>query len=215
MKVVCLWSAGKDSCLAACDAIAQGHTVKALFNFTEMDGHNSLSHGLKAAVIHRQAALTGIPFFQKAMPKGTYRDEFKALIEHWKKSEGIEGIVFGDIFLQEHKEWIDSVCKELDVVAVMPLWGRDTSVLIDEFIKKGFKAIVVAVKADVMSGEWLGREIDEKFVSDIKAAGMIDPCGEKGEYHTFVYDGPIFKRRVDFKRGERTAGSGTFFLEIA
>ena len=100
MKVVSLWSAGKDSCLACYKAIQQGYNVISIFNFININGKVSLSHGLPSGLLRKQIELTEVPFLQKAMPKETYRQEFIDLITEWKAKEGIEGIVFGDIYLQ-------------------------------------------------------------------------------------------------------------------
>jgi uncharacterized protein (TIGR00290 family) len=214
MKAVCLWSAGKDSCFAYYKAKQQGHNIISLFNFTEFDGANSLSHGLSAGIIHRQITATGLSFLQKPMPKENYRNEFIALIKQWKKENGIEGIVFGDIYLEEHKEWIEMACKESGVAPIFPLWGKDTAILINEIIGAGFKAIIVSVLKDSLGNEWLGRKIDNDFVKEIDGLGNIDPCGEKGEFHTFVYDGPIFKKPVEFSIGEKISKDKHWFLEL-
>jgi uncharacterized protein (TIGR00290 family) len=153
-----------------------------------------------------------IPLVQKAMPKKTYREEFKNLVTQWKQEKGIEGIVFGDIYLQEHKDWIDRVCKELEVKAIMPLWGLDTKKLIREFIDTGFEAIVVTTDANILGPEELGLKIDLKFVERLKPE--IDPCGEKGEFHTFVYNGPRFRNAVKFKTGRKILKDNRWFLEM-
>ena len=214
MKAVCLWSAGKDSCFAYYKAKQQGHNIISLFNFTEFDGANSLSHGLSAGIIHRQITATGLSFLQKPMPKENYRNEFIALIQQWKKEKGIEGIVFGDIYLEEHKEWIERACKESGVAPIFPLWGKDTAILINEIIEAGFKAIIVSVLKDSLGNEWLGRKIDNDFVKEISNLCNIDPCGEKGEFHTFVYDGPIFKKPVEFTIGKKISKDKHWFLEL-
>ena len=214
MKAVCLWSAGKDSCFAYYKSKQQGHNIISLFNFTEFNGANSLSHGLSAGIIHRQITATGLSFLQKPMPKENYRNEFIALIQQWKREKGIEGIVFGDIYLQEHKEWIERACKESGVAPIFPLWGKDTAILINEIIGAGFKAIIVSVLKGSLGNEWLGRKIDSDFVKEITDFGNIDPCGEKGEFHTFVYDGPIFKKPVEFTIGEKISKDKHWFLEL-
>lgn len=214
MKAVCLWSAGKDSCFAYYKAKQQGHNIISLFNFTEFNGANSLSHGLSAGIIHRQITATGLSFLQKPMSKENYRNEFIALIKQWKKENDIEGIVFGDIYLEEHKEWIERACKESGVAPIFPLWGKDTAILINEIIEAGFKAIIVSVLKDSLGNVWLGRKIDNDFVKEIKGLGNIDPCGEKGEFHTFVYDGPIFKKPVEFTIGEKISKDKHWFLEL-
>ena len=214
MKAVCLWSAGKDSCFAYYKAKQQGHNIISLFNFIESDSENSLSHGLSAEIIQRQIQTTGISFLQKPMSKGNYRNEFISLINQWKKEKEIEGIVFGDIYLEGHKNWIDKVCEELEITPIFPLWGKDTSILIKEIIEVGFKAIVVSTRKDFLGNEWLGRKIDNDFVREIKSLGNIDLCGENGEYHTFVYDGPIFKAPVAFFPGEKMHTQTHSFLDI-
>ncbi len=212
MKVVGLWSGGKDSCFACYKAMIAGHDMTALLNFTQMGSHASLSHGLSSEVIFNQAASTGIPVIQKAMPWESYREEFKDLISYLKTTNKIKGIVFGDIYLQEHKDWIDKVCAELEVDAILPLWGKDTKKLVLEIIDNGFKSVIVATNAKHMGKEWLGRNIDSLFIDALHP--RIDPCGEKGEYHTFVYDGPVFKKEIEFKTGEKLLKDDHWFMEI-
>lgn len=214
MKVVSLWSGGKDSCFACYKAKLEGHRITSLVNFTNSEGDGSVSHGLSADIIREQAHLIDMPFLQKAMPKEGYREAFKLLIEELKAGEDIEGIVFGDIYLQEHKDWIDKVCEELKIEAILPIWTRDTERLVKEIIDSGFKSIVVSVRKDVLGEEWLGREINGRFIEDLRAIGDIDLCGEKGEFHTFVYDGPIFKRPLEFNIGNKILKDRHRFLEI-
>jgi uncharacterized protein (TIGR00290 family) len=214
MKAICLWSGGKDSCFACHKARLQGHQIIALINFTDTGGINSVSHGLSADIIQRQAGHVNIPLLQRAMPKKGYRDAFKALVREIKAKEAIEGIVFGDIYLQEHRDWIDKVCGELKVEAILPIWTTDTERLIDEIIDSGFRSIVVSANKDILGERWLGREIDGGFVKDLKAMGDIDLCGERGEFHTFVYDGPLFKERVGFAKGEKRLDGDRWFLEV-
>ncbi len=214
MRVISLWSGGKDSCFAAYLAKLKGYKIVSLFNFTDFQGVDSLSHGLSAQIIRKQIEMTGFSFLQKAMPKQTYTEEFKKVISEWKEKENIVGIVFGDIYLEEHKVWIDKVCQELDVKPVMPLWGRKTKDLITEFIKTGFKAKIVSADRRFLEEEWLGRKVDQRLVKDLEALGNIDLCGEKGEFHTFVYDGPIFKKAVEFSFGKKTQKNGHWFLEV-
>jgi diphthine-ammonia ligase len=214
MKVVSLWSGGKDSCLACYKAKMEGCDIAALLNFTTDSEISSLSHGLSAEVIGRQARMTGIPSFQKSMPKEGYRSEFKSLIEEWKRTKHIEGIVFGDIYLESHKKWVDDVCRELRVTAVMPIWTKDTAGLINDFLGLGFKAVIVATRAEKLGMEFLGREIDKELMKEFETMGGIDPCGENGEFHTFVYDGPLFRKRINFSLGKTTLRDDRWFLEL-
>lgn len=212
MKVIGLWSGGKDSCFACYLAIKAGHTLITLLNFAREDGSHSISHGLSAEIISRQAEHTGIPFLQNAMPSAFYRDEFKRLIAGLKKKDGIEGIVFGDIYLQEHKDWIDKVCGELRVEAIFPVWGRDTGDLLSEIVDAGFKTVIVSTDAKVLGEEWLGREIDRSFIRELPSE--IDPCGEKGEFHSFTYAGPLFRQPVRFKPGRKVMENRHWFMEV-
>jgi diphthine-ammonia ligase len=204
MKVVCLWSGGKDSCFACYKAISLGHEVIALFNFTRSGNGDSLSHSLPPQLILEQAEAIGMPLFQKAMPEQAYEQEFKNLITEWKKEKNIAGIVFGDIYLEEHREWIERVCKELDIEPIFPLWGTDTKQIVQDFIACGFKAAIVCAKEGILGKEWLGRVLDGQFIADLHRYNpAIDPCGEAGEFHTFVYGGPIFKKPVRFFTGKK------------
>ncbi len=214
MKAVSLWSGGKDSCFACYKAKQQGHKITSLINFTNIDGAGSVSHGLSAAIIKKQACLADIPFLQKAMPQTGYTDAFKTVIKELKTKDGIEGIVFGDIYLQEHRDWIDKVCEELNVEPILPIWTHDTEKLVRDIINSGFKSIVVSTRKDILGEEWLGREIDNAFIKDLNAMGNIDLCGEKGEFHTFTYDGPLFKSMVKFDKGEKRLENNRWFLEI-
>jgi len=214
MKAVSLWSGGKDSCFACYKAKQQGHQISSVINFTNSDGTNSVSHGLTADIIRKQADLIDIPLLQKAMPRKGYTDAFKILFEELKARDGVKGVVFGDIYLQEHRDWIDKVCDELKVEAILPIWTTDTERLVREIIDSGFKSIVVSANKDLLGEQWLGREVDGRFLKDLKAMGNIDLCGEKGEFHTFVYDGPLFKEKIKFKTGNKTLSGNRWFLEV-
>jgi diphthine-ammonia ligase len=131
------------------------------------------------------------------------------------KREGIEGGVFGDIDFNPHREWIDRVCRRAGIVPYLPLWLENQSRLMEEFIDTGFKAVVVAVKADLFGKDVLGRTIDKEFLSYLSGLNKgITPCGEAGEYHTLVVDGPLFKKRVDITKSERVTRGDHHFLEI-
>ena len=213
MKVVASWSGGKESCLACHKAISDGYEVSHLINMISEDGR-SRSHGLDAALIAAQSQAIDIPVIQRRTTWDTYEQEFKTAIYELKRA-GVGGAVFGDICVQEHKDWVDRVCKELDIKQIMPLWGRDTKDIFTEFIDAGFKAIVVRARADLLGEEWLGREIDRRFMNDLLKLGKVDLCGELGEYHTFVTDGPLFKRRVRILQSDKVMKDGYWSLDIS
>jgi uncharacterized protein (TIGR00290 family) len=177
------------------------------------DGRCSRSHGVSSALIKLQAEAIGIHLLQRKTSWENYEKEFKRLVNRLKKQDIRMGI-FGDIDLQEHREWVERVCRGIDIEPMLPLWKKDREKMLREFIGLGFKAIVVATDRKILGKEWLSRIIDEEFIEELKAKGNIDLCGERGEYHTFVYDGPIFRRPVRFITGRKIFGDRNWFLEL-
>ncbi len=206
------WSGGKDSCSAYWKAISQGVEVSHLLNFIHADSTKAMSHGLDSRLIALQAEAMGVPILQQKVTWETYEAGFKNALEQLK-SNGVKGLVTGDIYLQEHKDWIDRVCGEVGVTALLPLWGINSGALLNEFIEAGFKAVIVSVKAKFMGKEWLGRRLDQETAAELSRLG-VDVCGEAGEFHTFVYDGPCFKRPVKIGSTEVIARDDHWTLNI-
>ncbi|MDI6890045.1 MAG: diphthine--ammonia ligase [Thermodesulfovibrionales bacterium] len=214
MRVFISWSGGKETSLACYRAIKIWNLeIKYLLNMVSEDGMHSRSHGISSDLLIAQAEAIGIPIVQRKTAWQNYEEEFKRAASDFK-NEGVQAGVFGDIDLQEHRDWVEKVCKEIDIKPILPLWEEERERLLEEFIRVGFKAVVVATNSDFLGEEWLGREIDKKFVEDLKALSNIDLCGERGEYHTFVYDGPIFKRPVEFTVGKSVLKDKQWFLEL-
>lgn len=209
------WSGGKESSLA-CYRVGKEKDIKVTccLNMISEDGKRSRSHGISSALLKRQAEAMEISIVQTRTTWETYEENFKKAALGFKK-EGIITGVFGDIDLQEHRDWVERVCKDIGIKPVLPLWKKERETLLDEFIRAGFKAIVVAVQAKFLDGEWLGHRINKEFIDELKAIGNgVDLCGEKGEYHTFVYDGPIFKKPVEFVTGKKILRNNHWFLEL-
>jgi uncharacterized protein (TIGR00290 family) len=177
------------------------------------DGKHSRTHGIGSELLRLQAEAIGVPLVQRNTTWEIYENKFKESVAGLKK-KGITAGVFGDIDLQEHRDWVERVCKEIGIEPILPLWKEKREELLKEFIQAGFKAIVVATNAQFLGEEWLGREINNRFIEDLKTLGNIDLCGEKGEFHTFVYNGPIFKKPVEFTIGEKVLKDKRWFLEI-
>ena len=194
------WSGGKDSCLACYKAIKQGYNVKYLLNFISKEFRRCCFHGIEAELIQLQAELMGIPLIQKEVTADMqeYEKEFKAAVSELKD---IKAIVFGDIYLEEHLNWVKRVCRDLDISAIEPLWNSSPMDLIEEFIDLGFKAIVVSCQADKFGKDFVGKYIDKDLLAELKAKNIC-PCGENGEFHTLVVDGPIFKKRIEILKSE-------------
>jgi diphthine-ammonia ligase len=210
VKVFSSWSGGKECALATYKAIFQGHEVLYLLNFVSEDGQRSRSHGTKASVLALQAEAIGIPLIQVKTSWEDYEQNFKTAVQQLK-NKGIEGGVFGDIDLEEHREWVERVCSEVGIKAFLPLWGVKPEKLIHEFLRLKFKAIVVATKLDK---DMLGKALDEALVRQICGLGS-HPCGESGEYHTFVTQGPVFRKRLKVTTGESKKIDDMWFQDIS
>ncbi len=213
VKAFCSWSGGKESMLSLYKVQKEGIEVKYLLNMLREDGKYSRSHGLSSKILQMQAENIGIPIIQSKCSWETYEDIFKNAVSQLKE-DGVTAGIFGDIDVEEHRSWVERVCKEIGLEPILPLWGSERGDLLREFIGSGFKAIVVVVDASFMGKEWLGRDINNKFVNDLRAMGNIDLCGEKGEYHTFVYDGPIFKKPAEIIHMGEEFKDNHWFLKI-
>jgi diphthine-ammonia ligase len=213
-RVFASWSGGKDGCLAAYRAKIGGRDIRYLLNMVSEDGQRSCSHGIRASIIKKQAAALGIPIVQRPTTTETYEAVFTETLREFRR-DGIGGGVFGDIDFNAHREWIERVCRTAGIVPYLPLWLESQSELMEEFIDVGFKAVVVAVKADLLRKEVLGRTVDREFMSYVTGLNKgITPCGEAGEYHTLVVDGPLFIKRLDIIKSEKVSRGDHHFLEI-
>ena len=203
-QVLFSWSGGKDSSLALheiqknqkCEIVALITTVTADYDRVSM-------HGLRTSLLEEQARNLDIPLQKVLISKNASNDEYESkfnevLLKY--KESGISQIVFGDLFLEEIKKYREDLLQKVDMECEFPIWKRDTTKLAYEFIDLGFKAITVCVDSEVLGEEFAGREFDEQFLNDLPEG--IDPCGENGEFHTFVYDGPNFNKNINKKLGE-------------
>ena len=211
------WSGGKDSCLACYQAMASGLEVRYLLNMITEDGRRSWTHGQSVELLQAQSQAIGIPLIQRQTTMANYEAEFKeALLS--LKLEGVTGGVFGGIDLEEHRQWIDRICGEVDIIPYLPLWGQAQEKILSSFIASGFEAVVVVAKANLFGEEWLGRKIDLDFLSyltELRQRCGIQLCGEAGEYHTFVTDGPLFDQRIEILETNKVLREGRWFLEIS
>jgi len=210
VKVFSSWSGGKECALATYRAISHGHEVLYLVNFVSEDGQRTRSHGVKASVLALQAEAIGISLIQVKTSWENYEENFKKVVRQLK-NKGIEGGVFGDMDLEEHREWVERVCSEVWIKAFLPLWGIKPEELIEELLTLKFKATVVATRLDE---SFLGRVLNKALVRQISRLGA-HPCGENGEYHTFVTEGPIFRKALKITNGERKRRDNMWFWDIS
>jgi len=148
---------------------------------------------------------------------GNYEGEFKGMLRNLRQ-KGIGGGVFGDIDLEEHRQWVERVCGEVEMTPHLPLWEQAQEKVLRDFIGLGFEAIIVAVKPDTLDEEWLGRKVDLDFLAyllELQKTNEITLCGEVGEYHTFAIDGPLFNQRIEILEASKVLRDGHWFLDIS
>jgi uncharacterized protein (TIGR00290 family) len=187
------WSGGKDSMLALHRALDAGHDVQALLAMFDETGERSRSHALPPALMQAQADALGIPLVMRQASWTTYEAVFTEQLRAFA-AQGITHGLFGDIDLQPHRDWEEKVCAAAGIEAVLPLWHEPRRALVDELLALGYRARVVCVDARFLDAGFCGREFDARFIADLPPE--VDACGENGEFHTFVFDGPRFARAV-------------------
>jgi diphthine-ammonia ligase len=184
------WSGGKDSFYAALRAQEAGCIPRVLLNVLNEEGKISRSHGIPAPVLEAQAASLGLPLHLVASSWKEYEPNFTAALETLKSQYNLTHAVFGDIDLEDHRLWEEKVCANAGLTAVLPLWKEDRKALVLKMLSSGLKTIIVSCN-EVMGKRFIGAELTRELVAELEAMG-IDPCGENGEYHTLVVDGPSF-----------------------
>lgn len=212
MGAFCSWSGGKDSALALLRAREAGVVVGHLLTMMIEDGSRSRSHGLRADVLRAQADAMGLPLTLVATSWDDYEDRFTAAVAELRAGGLTEG-VFGDIDIDRNRAWVEGVCGPLGVTVHEPLWQRPRRELLDELLAEGFRAHVVAARADALDAGLLGRVLDAALVDELTAAG-IDPSGELGEYHTVVAAGPVLACPLALSFGEVVERAGYRFVDV-
>jgi uncharacterized protein (TIGR00290 family) len=210
------WSGGKDSCLALYEIQkSSDYRVAALLTTVTRDYDRISMHGVRRVLLEKQAASLGLPLDQVLISKGATNEEYETkLIEAVSvySDQGIDSIVFGDLFLEDIKKYRDQFLARHGLHGIYPVWMRNTTEFIREFIKLGFKAVLTCVDSKALDQSFAGRIIDHDFLASLPA--NVDPCGENGEFHTFVYDGPNFAQPIGFSVGETVSRDGFWFCDL-
>jgi uncharacterized protein (TIGR00290 family) len=198
------WSGGKDSSLALYEIQkANSHHVAGLLTTITEDYDRISMHGVRQALLEQQADALGLPLRKILIPKDStnaiYESRMRALLEEGLR-EGIDIVAFGDIFLEDLKLYREKNLAQLGMKGLFPIWKRDTSELARTFIDLGFKAVLVCVDTAILDPTFAGRPYDQELLRDLPL--HVDPCGENGEFHSFAFDGPIFKHRINHAVGE-------------
>jgi len=195
MTALCSFSGGKDSCLALWRARQQGIDVRTLLVMFEESGERSRSHALPLALIERQARALQLALVTRSATWHSYELVFVDALRELR-AQNHDVAVFGDIDLQAHRDWEEKVCAAADIRPVLPLWQQDRGALAREVLTAGFRAVVVCVDSRYLGDEYCGRQYDPSFIASLPPG--VDACGENGEFHTFVYDGPNFCAPVPY-----------------
>ena len=177
--------------------------------------HRVSMHGVREELLELQAESLGIQL-QKVMipypcPNALYEEKMREVLSFWKGKE-VTHVIFGDLFLEDIRKYREERITQIDLTPVFPVWGKDTANLAREMLRVGFRAIICCVDPRKLDAHFAGREFDSSLVRDLPE--NVDPCGENGEFHTFVYDGPIFKRPIPVQVGERVMRDGFQFADL-
>lgn len=202
-KTFVSWSGGKDSALALSEAIRAGFNIQALVSTVNEPTGRITMHGVRRQLLRQQAASLRLPLFEIELPDNPHMaiyEERMRKLHMYLKNEGFGQGVFGDIVLEDLKAYRETLLAKENLKAVFPLWGMNSKALTDQFCSTGFRAIVVCVNTSLLSADYCGQELTPDFFKELPSE--VDPAGENGEYHSFVFDGPGFSFPVSFSKGE-------------
>lgn len=212
-KVLFSWSGGKDSALALHEIKKRWdlEIVSLITTLTE-DYDRTSMHGVRRELLESQAESLDLPLYKIFISKRSSDEEYghkmKEMLTHFSRL-GVTSVVFGDIFLEDLRKYREKQLSIVGMEGVFPLWKKDTHELAHTFINLGFKAVVTSVDSETLDRKFVGQEIDEEFLAQIPPS--VDPCGENGEFHSFVFSGPIFEKRVFFRVGEVVMRENRFY----
>ena len=210
------WSGGKDSAMALHALLESGEVRIAALLTTVTEGYERISmHGVRRELLWRQAECIGLPLHEVLIPPQCVNSIYEVQMEKALRTflaQGVRRVAFGDIFLEDLRAYRERNLARLGMTAIFPIWKRDTRELAAEFCARGFCAVAVCVDGNVLDRSFAGRELNPQFFRDLPAGA--DPCGENGEFHTFVLDGPIFKTPVRCATGEVVERDGFYFCDL-
>ncbi|AYN01173.1 diphthine--ammonia ligase [Chryseobacterium sp. 3008163] len=203
-KAIFNWSSGKDSALALYKILKENQfAITSLLTSINQEFQRISMHGVPVSLLEKQAESLGFPLIKMEIPKEPSMEDYQKIMSETMtkiKSQGVTYSVFGDIFLEDLRTYREEQLQSIGMKAVFPLWKQNTSDLIQEFLDLGFKTIVTCVNETYLDKSFAGRIIDEDFIKDLPE--NVDTCGENGEFHTFTFDGPVFKNPIAFEIGE-------------
>ena len=215
-NVLVSWSGGKDSCLALYEIQqARQYKVVALVTTITRDYDRISMHGVRRELLESQAESLSLPLHQVLIGKSASNEEYEAKLIaaiSGYENQQVDSVVFGDLFLEDIKLYRDRFLAQHNLRGIYPIWRRNTDQLIRQFINLGFQAIITCVDDQKLDGSFAGRLVDESLLTDLPS--HVDPCGENGEFHTFVFAGPNFSQPVPFVVGETVNREGFWFCDL-
>ena len=213
-KVLFAWSGGKDSAMALYELQrTHSYEISALLTTVTEDYDRISMHGVRRILLERQADSLGYPlekiFISKNASNEEYESKMRDVLEKYREI-GVSSVVFGDIFLEDVRKYREDNLAKVGMKGIFPLWKKDTTELANTFINLGFKAVITCVDSKVLDKRFVGRIYDKQFLRELPS--NVDPCGENGEFHSFVYDGPIFQRKISFTIGDIVLRDNRFYF---
>ena len=213
-KIIFTWSGGKDSAMALYELQrTHSYEVSALLTTITEDYERISMHGVRRILLERQADSLGLSLEKVFISKNASNEEYESKMQEVLtkyRATGVSSVVFGDIFLEDLRKYREDNLSKVDMKGIFPIWKRDTTELAHTFIDLGFKAVVTCVDSKVLDKKFVGRVFDGQFLSELPST--VDPCGENGEFHSFVYDGPIFRERIAFTVGDIVLRDNRFYF---
>ena len=214
-KILLSWSGGKDSCMALYEIQKSNGYETALLTTVTEDYDRISMHGVRRTLLEKQAESLGLRLIKIYISKKSTQEEYElrmkeVLTNHQK--EGVSSVAFGDIFLEDLRKYREENLYRIGMKGIFPIWRKNTSELIRRFIGLGFKAVVTSVDPKALDPSFAGMVIDDDFLSQLPV--QVDPCGENGEFHSFVFDGPIFEKEVKFSSGEVVLRDSFYFCDL-
>ena len=213
-KTILSWSGGKDSAIAFMELSRDSrYKVESLLT-TVTEGYDRVSmHGVRVPLLEEQASSLGVPLVKVTIPQGSSNEQYESAMRKVltnAQADGVTAVAFGDLFLEDIRRYREEKLSQVGMEAVFPIWKRDTRELAHSSLKVGFKAVIVCVDSSFLDRSFVGRAFGESFLADLPRG--VDPCGENGEFHTFVHAGPIFRRPISIRIGETVLRENRFWF---
>jgi len=212
-KVIFSWSGGKDSALALYELQkTKNYEIVSLLTTITQDYDRISMHGVRTILLEMQAESLGLALEKVLITKNSSNEEYgckmQEVLEKYQ-AEGVCSVVFGDVFLEGVRKYREDNLSKIGMKGIFPIWKRNTAELAHEFIDSSFKAVITCIDSNFLDKKFIGRTFDEHFLSEL--ASTVDPCGENGEFHSFVYDGPIFRQRILHTKGKVVLRENRFY----